>query len=180
MQPFERGPTTEVTDDVAFGPGADYRVGILQRRDQLRDGAVAASALDADGALGGCRQPRRRFQRIRDAAVHAQALQAGAGQDDGIVLAFLQLAHAGVHVTPQVGELEIGAKCFQLALKARELDMRASPYDLSSYGYDPVKIETREGRVEYEVAQREINLQSYPLRQSIIDILSKTITDAFQ
>ena len=65
-------------------------------------------------------------------------------------------------------------QCFKLALKARELDMRASPYDLSEYGYDPVKIETPEGRAEYEIHQREISQLSRPLRQSIIDALGKT------
>ena len=71
-------------------------------------------------------------------------------------------------------------KCFQLALKARELDMRASPYDLSSYGYSPVKIETAAGRAEYENKQREINQLAKPLRQQLIYTLSQVITDARQ
>ena len=33
-------------------------------------------------------------------------------------------------------------KCFHLALKAREIDMRASPYDLSGLGYEPIAVET--------------------------------------
>lgn len=69
-------------------------------------------------------------------------------------------------------------KCFQLALKARELDMRASPYDLSSYGYSPVKIETAGGRAEYENKQREISHLAKPLRQQLIHTLSQVITDA--
>ena len=64
-------------------------------------------------------------------------------------------------------------QCFQLALKARELDMRASPYDLAEYGYEPVKIETAEGRTEYETMQREISRQSIPLRQQLIDLLAE-------
>lgn len=75
---------------------------------------------------------------------------------------------------PWVGS-DLHWQCFQLALKARELDMRASPYDLSAYGYDPVTIETREGRAEYESLQREISRQSAPLRQRIIDTLSQVI-----
>jgi len=38
---------------------------------------------------------------------------------------------------------------FTLAYDARELDMRASPYDLSAYGYTAVPIETPAGRAEY-------------------------------
>ena len=47
--------------------------------------------------------------------------------------------------------------------------MRASPYDLSEYGYEPVKIETREGRAEYETHQRKISQEAAPLRQQIIN-----------
>ena len=71
-------------------------------------------------------------------------------------------------------------KCFQLALKARELDMRASPYDLSSYGYSAVKIETAGGRAEYETQQREISHLAKPLRQQLIHTLSQVIADAGQ
>ena len=73
---------------------------------------------------------------------------------------------------PWVGSVLLW-QCFQLALKARELDMRASPYDLSSHGYEPVKIETTEGRAQYETLQREISSLAMPLRQQIIDKLAR-------
>ena len=41
-------------------------------------------------------------------------------------------------------------QCFHLALKAREIDMRASPYDLTGFGYEPIPVETTEGRSTYE------------------------------
>ena len=63
-------------------------------------------------------------------------------------------------------------QCFQLALAARELDMQASPYDLTRYGYSPIKIETAQGRTEYEKQQRGINERAQPLRQKIIDTLA--------
>ena len=44
--------------------------------------------------------------------------------------------------------------CFDLARDIRVLDMRASPYDLSARGYQPIPIETREGKAEYVEAQR--------------------------
>jgi hypothetical protein len=65
--------------------------------------------------------------------------------------------------------------CFQLALKARELDMRASPYDLSEYGYKPVAIETEQGRKQYESLQRQISKESIPLRQQLIDTLAQVL-----
>lgn len=66
-------------------------------------------------------------------------------------------------------------RCFQLALSARELDMRASAYDLVDYGYSPVKVETHEGREQYETLQRNISNQALPLRQELMDSLSSLI-----
>jgi hypothetical protein len=41
---------------------------------------------------------------------------------------------------------ELLLDCLQLAAAAREIDMRASPYDLSDYGYSPSAVENRAGR----------------------------------
>jgi hypothetical protein len=65
---------------------------------------------------------------------------------------------------------EITYNAFQLALKAREIDMRASPYDIQSYGFPPIKIETAEGRAEYIEAQKNLLSQATPIRESIIQI----------
>jgi len=75
---------------------------------------------------------------------------------------------------PWVGS-DLHWQCFQLALQARELDMRASPYDLTEYDYTAIQIETAEGRDEYEVQQRLISKKAHPLRQKIIDILAQII-----
>jgi len=45
--------------------------------------------------------------------------------------------------------------CFRLARAIREVDMRASPYDLSDLGYPPIPIETAAGKAEYVAAQRD-------------------------
>ena len=45
--------------------------------------------------------------------------------------------------------------CFRLARSIREMDMRASPYDLTDLGYPAVQIETAAGKAEYVAAQRE-------------------------
>jgi len=63
---------------------------------------------------------------------------------------------------------ELIADTFALAREIRALDMRASPYDLSPLGFTPVKIETSEGREEYETLQRGFSLQAGPLRQRLI------------
>ena len=63
---------------------------------------------------------------------------------------------------------ELIADCFALAREIRELDMRASPYDLAELGYPPVRIETVEGRQEYVQAQRSFAERAAPLRTRLI------------
>ena len=61
--------------------------------------------------------------------------------------------------------------CFDLAREIRELDMRASPYDLSALGYVPVAIETPQGRAEYAAAQREFATRGQGLRERLLQAL---------
>ncbi|MBF6210387.1 3-methyladenine DNA glycosylase [Nocardia puris] len=58
--------------------------------------------------------------------------------------------------------------CFDLACAARELDMRASPYDLTAYGYTPVPIETPTGRAEYVRTQSELADRAAELRAQLL------------
>ncbi|SNR36727.1 hypothetical protein SAMN06272737_104160 [Blastococcus mobilis] len=65
---------------------------------------------------------------------------------------------------------ELVADCFELAVEIRELDMRASPYDLREHGYEPVAIETPEGKAEYVAAQRGFAERGAVLRQRLLDV----------
>jgi hypothetical protein len=62
-----------------------------------------------------------------------------------------------------------------LAMKAREIDMRASPYDLSSFEYDAIEMETEAGRASYEQAQRALCEEARPLRARLIDALENVL-----
>ena len=62
---------------------------------------------------------------------------------------------------------ELVADCFALALAARDLDMQASPYDVSSFGLTPIAVETAEGRAEYARRQRAITADATPLRERL-------------
>jgi hypothetical protein len=63
---------------------------------------------------------------------------------------------------------ELTLDCFRLARHTRELDMRASPYDLSELGYLPVRIETPDGKAEYVAAQRQIAEFGQLLRERLL------------
>lgn len=71
---------------------------------------------------------------------------------------------------------ELVADCFQLAVSARELDMRASPYDLTDLGYSPVPIETPAGRAEYVRGQSALAERAAPLRARLIDVCAGLLT----
>jgi hypothetical protein len=70
---------------------------------------------------------------------------------------------------------ELTADCFLLAVAARELDMRASPYDCRSLGFEPVRIETEEGRGEYAVLQRAISGRAVSLRARLCEEYRKIL-----
>jgi len=63
---------------------------------------------------------------------------------------------------------ELIADCFALAREIRELDMRASPYDLADLGYPPIRIETADGRAEYAAAQRSFADRAATLRGRLL------------
>ena len=69
------------------------------------------------------------------------------------------------------------ADTFELARDIRELDMRASPYDLSSFGYTAVPIETPEGRAEYERYQRVFAERARPLRERLMDLCRSLLAE---
>ncbi|MEV4647097.1 3-methyladenine DNA glycosylase [Saccharopolyspora sp. NPDC049357] len=71
---------------------------------------------------------------------------------------------------------ELIADCFELAVRVRELDMCASPYDLSELGYEPVPIETPQGRADYARRQREFAEEAAGLRQRLIDTCRDVLT----
>jgi hypothetical protein len=71
-------------------------------------------------------------------------------------------------LTPLVPS-ELVADCFELAWDIRELDMRASPYDFRELGFEPVRIETAEGKQHYVAAQREFAERGAPLRRRLIE-----------
>lgn len=70
---------------------------------------------------------------------------------------------------------ELVADCFELACAIREVDMRASPYDLAALGYPPIAIETPAGRAEYEQHQRAFAARGEPLRARLIPLCDRLL-----
>lgn len=70
---------------------------------------------------------------------------------------------------------ELIRKAFFNALKTREVDMQASPYDATEFGLKPIKIETETGRKEYVERQMEIYQNSKPIRHQLIEAYKEVI-----
>jgi hypothetical protein len=71
---------------------------------------------------------------------------------------------------------ELALDCFDLARDVRRLDMQASPYDLSSYGEQPVPIETPEGKAEYVARQRGFADRAAVLRTRLAEVCAALLS----
>ena len=91
-------------------------------------------------------------------------------EQPGCIHANMDLYRWAYTVMPWIGS-DLLWQCFALAVDLRVLDMRASPYDLSAMGFEPVCIETVEGRDEYQLRQRELSARGSTLRSTLIDTL---------
>jgi hypothetical protein len=135
------------------------RLGAARTDEVVESHRVACSHFDA-------------FRFFTDPARPLNVLQPG--RDDRPAFEQPACLHAGMdlykhafRLTPMVPS-ELVADCFELAREIRVLDMRASPYDLSSLGLSPVAIETAEGKQEYTAAQRRFAELGRPLRQRLL------------
>ena len=80
-------------------------------------------------------------------------------------------AHKLVPVVPS----DLVMDCFELARDIRSLDMRAAPYDLRELGYEPVCIETAEGKAQYAAEQRSFSGRGQALRARLIDACDRVL-----
>ena len=103
-------------------------------------------------------RPRNSLQPVLDTRLELE--------QGGCLHANMDLYKWSAKLWPWVGSDLVG-ECFEFAVAARDLDMRASPYDLSHLGYVPVRIETAEGRAEYESLQRQLAARATPLRERL-------------
>lgn len=96
-------------------------------------------------------------------------------EQPGCVHANMDLYKWAAKAMPWVGS-DLLVDCFELAIELRDLDMRASPYDLRAWDREPICIETAEGRRIYETEQKRLAGKAAPLRKRLIEILALTIS----
>ncbi|WP_120003805.1 3-methyladenine DNA glycosylase [Nesterenkonia muleiensis] len=99
-------------------------------------------------------------------------------EQPGCLHANMDLYKWAYKLVPVVGS-DLLLECFDLAWRIRELDMRASPYDLRQWGYEPVRIESPAGRAQYARAQRGFAEEANALRGRILAELDRIEDVAF-
>ncbi|GAA3039847.1 hypothetical protein GCM10010528_20480 [Gordonia defluvii] len=89
-------------------------------------------------------------------------------EQPGCLHATMDLYRVGAKLSPLV-DSNLVADAFDLAYRAREVDMRASPYDLADLGYPPIPIETAAGKAMYLREQQAIADAGSGLRDRLLD-----------
>ena len=97
-------------------------------------------------------------------------------EQPGCLHAGMDLYKHAFRLTPMICS-DLVADCFELARDIRVLDMRAAPYDLADLGFEPVRVETPEGRQEYVAAQRGFTERGAPLRQRLIEECERLLAE---
>jgi hypothetical protein len=89
-------------------------------------------------------------------------------EQPGCLHAGMDLYKHAFRLSPLISS-DLVADCFELARDIRVLDMRAAPYDLADLGFDPVRVETAEGKRSYAAAQASFAERGAPLRARLIE-----------
>ncbi|MET7772208.1 3-methyladenine DNA glycosylase [Nocardia sp. NPDC005366] len=108
-------------------------------------------------------------------AVHLTREDQVAREQPGCLHANMDLYKWGFKLVPLIPS-DLLLECFELACAARELDMKASPYDLAEFGYEPVRIETTAGRAEYARAQSALADRAAVLRHRLLECCESLLT----
>jgi hypothetical protein len=78
-------------------------------------------------------------------------------------------------LAPIVGS-QIVRDAFELAREIRDVDMQVAPYDLTSLGVEPIRIETADGRAEFATLQAKFAERAKELRLELISLTRGRIT----
>ncbi|GAA3744805.1 3-methyladenine DNA glycosylase [Salinactinospora qingdaonensis] len=139
--------------------GLPLRLGRAGTDAVVESHSIRCSHYDAYRFFTAAARPRNRLAPTRADQV--------ANEQPGCLHANMDLYKWAYKLSPAIPS-ELVVDCFELARDVRVLDMRASPYDLSEYGYSPVPIETSAGKADYIAQQREFAERAGVLRRRLL------------
>ncbi|MEO0509339.1 MAG: 3-methyladenine DNA glycosylase [Verrucomicrobiota bacterium] len=132
----------------------------------VRSRPISCSHFDAFRFFSRGAQPMNRIQPTKSERI--------SNEQCGCLHTNMDLYKLSGQCMPWIGS-ELLWQCFELAVRARQLDMQASPYDCRSLGYEAVQIETAAGRKIYEERQRILSDEAMPLRGELIQRLEQVL-----
>jgi hypothetical protein len=141
-------------------PQVPLRLGATGTDAVIESMPLRCSHFDAYRFFTAAAAPRNAERLTREGQISAE--------QPGCVHAAMDLYKWAFKLLPLVNS-ELVMDCLELAAQARALDMKASPYDLREYGFEPIAIETAAGRAEYVRLQQLVAERSAPLRAALVD-----------
>ena len=88
-------------------------------------------------------------------------------EQSGCLHANMDLYKWAYKLWPWIGS-DLLADAFEVAVASRTFDMRASPYELTALGFDPILIETDAGKEEYRREQQRLATMAQPVRRKLL------------
>lgn len=140
----------------------DLRLSRKEIDDLVRSRPIHCTHFDAFRFFSPAAQPLNRVQ--------PELLTREKMEQPACVHANMDLYKWAAKSMPWVGS-DLLVDCFELALKLRRLDMQASPYDVSRFGLPAIRIETPDGRKQYEAQQRRLADKASILRARLRGLL---------
>ncbi len=112
----------------AFGVDGEAGLGVVERGDGVadvdvvggfgEDGIGCGASLEGERALAGCGAELVEGKTLVDRFGAVEAVEAGAGEDEGVTVAGVELAESGVDVAAELDELHVGAQGEELGAAA--------------------------------------------------------------
>lgn len=123
---------------------------------------IACSHFDAFRFFAPAAKPMNRLPLVYETRHDAE--------QPGCIHANMDLYRWAYTCMPWVGS-DVLVECFELAMALRDLDMTAGPYDLRAFGVEAVRIETGEGREEYQRRQWALSARAGAVRGRLVDLI---------
>jgi hypothetical protein len=142
--------------------GHRLRLGAAGTDEVVRAHQIRCSHFDAFRFFTEPARPRNQLQPTLDARVELE--------QPGCLHASMDIYKWAYRLLPVVPS-DLVVDAFELARSIREVDMRASPYDLTALGLAPIRVETAAGKAQYVTAQRGFAEPAQALRQRLLSVV---------
>lgn len=149
--------------------GHRLRLGAAGTDEVVRAHPIRCSHYDAFRFFTAAARPRNTVQPTLDGRI---------GQEQpGCLHASMDVYKWAYRLLPAVPSALV-VDAFELARSIREVDMRASPYDLTALGLAPIRVETAAGKAQYVAAQRGFAEPAQALRQRLLSVVRPLVPGA--